>query len=99
MDLGADGWQTFRHVTLPNLSTALVAGGLLAFALSFDEVVVTLFTAGSQQTLPLWMYEQFKLPNTAPEANAVAVFVIALTALPIYFAQRLMRDTGGITGR
>jgi putative spermidine/putrescine transport system permease protein len=99
MDLGADGWQTFRHVTLPNLSTALVAGGLLAFALSFDEVVVTLFTAGSQQTLPLWMYEQFKLPNTAPEANAVAVFVIALTAVPIYFAQRLMRDTGGITGR
>jgi len=59
MDLGADGWQTFRHVTLPNLSTALVAGGLLAFALSFDEGVVTLFTAGSQQTLPLWMYEQF----------------------------------------
>jgi len=99
MDLGADGWQTFRHVTLPNLSTALVAGGLLAFALSFDEIVVTLFTAGSQQTLPLWMYEQFKLPNTAPEANAVAVFVIALTAIPIYFAQRLMRDTGGIAGR
>ena len=99
MDLGADGWQTFRHVTLPNLSTALVAGGLLAFALSFDEVVVTLFTAGPQQTLPLWIYEQFKLPNTAPEANAVAVFVIALTALPVYFAQRLMRDTGGIGGR
>ena len=99
MDLGADGWQTFRHVTLPNLSTALVAGGLLAFALSFDEVVVTLFTAGPQQTLPLWIYEQFKLPNTAPEANAVAVFVIALTALPVYFAQRLMRDTGGVAGR
>jgi len=99
MDLGADGWQTFRHVTLPNLSTALVAGGLLAFALSFDEVVVTLFTAGPQQTLPLWIYEQFKLPNTAPEANAVAVFVIALTALPVYLAQRLMRDTGGIAGR
>ena len=99
MDLGADGWQTFRYVTLPNLSTALVAGGLLAFALSFDEVVVTLFTAGSQQTLPLWIYEQFKLPNTAPEANAVAVFVIVLTAIPVYFAQRLMRDTGGIAGR
>jgi putative spermidine/putrescine transport system permease protein len=99
MDLGADGWQTFRHVTLPNLSTALVAGGLLAFALSFDEVVVTLFTAGAQQTLPLWMYEQFKLPNQAPEANAVAIFVIALTTVPVYFAQRLMRDTGGIAGR
>jgi putative spermidine/putrescine transport system permease protein len=99
MDLGADGWQTFRHVTLPNLSTALVAGGLLAFALSFDEVVVTLFTAGSQQTLPLWIYEQFKLPNTAPEVNAVAVFVIILTAAPVYLAQRLMRDTGGVAGR
>src|SRR5690242_7599440 len=82
MDLGADGWQTFRHVTLPNLSTALVAGGLLAFALSFDEIVVTLFTAGSQQTLPLWMHEQFKLPNTAPEANAAAVSVTALPAIP-----------------
>jgi putative spermidine/putrescine transport system permease protein len=99
MDLGADGWQTFRHVTLPNIATALVAGGLLAFALSFDEVVVTLFTAGSQQTLPLWIYNQFRLPNTAPEANAVAVFVIALTAIPVYLAQRLMRDTGGITSR
>jgi putative spermidine/putrescine transport system permease protein len=99
MDLGADGWQTFRHVTLPTMATALVAGGLLAFALSFDEVVVTLFTAGSQQTLPLWIYNQFRLPNTAPEANAVAVFVIALTAVPVYLAQRLMRDTGGITSR
>jgi putative spermidine/putrescine transport system permease protein len=99
MDLGADGWQTFRHVTLPNMATALVAGGLLAFALSFDEVVVTLFTAGSQETLPLWIYRQFRLPNAAPEANAVAVFVIALTAVPVYLAQRLMRDTGGITSR
>ena len=99
MDLGADGWQTFRHVTLPSIATALVAGGLLAFALSFDEVVVTLFTAGSQQTLPLWIYNQFRLPNTAAEVNAVAVFVIALTAIPVYLAQRLMRDTGGIAGR
>ena len=99
MDLGADGWQTFRHVTLPSIATALVAGGLLAFALSFDEVVVTLFTAGSQQTLPLWIYNQFRLPNTAPEANAVAVFVIALTAIPVFLAQRLMRDTGGIASR
>jgi putative spermidine/putrescine transport system permease protein len=99
MDLGADGWQTFRHVTLPSIATALVAGGLLAFALSFDEVVVTLFTAGSQQTLPLWIYNQFRLPNTAAEVNAVAVFVIVLTAIPVYLAQRLMRDTGGIAGR
>ena len=99
MDLGADGWQTFRHVTLPSMATALVAGGLLAFALSFDEVVVTLFTAGSQQTLPLWIYNQFRLPNTAQEVNAVAVFVIALTAIPVYLAQRLMRESGGIGGR
>ena len=99
MDLGADGWQTFRHVTLPSIATALVAGGLLAFALSFDEVVVTLFTASSQQTLPLWIYNQFRLPNTAAEVNAVAVFVILLTAIPVYLAQRLMRDTGGIPGR
>ena len=99
MDLGASGWQTFRHITLPNLTSALVAGGLLAFALSFDEVVVTLFTAGSQETLPLWIYNQFRLPNTAQEVNAVAVFVIALTAIPVYLAQRLMRESGGIGGR
>jgi len=98
MDLGASGWQTFRHITLPNLSSALVAGGLLAFALSFDEVVVTLFTAGPQETLPLWIYNQFRLPNTAPEVNAVAVFVIALTAIPVVLAQRLMRDEGGAQG-
>jgi len=99
MDLGADGWQTFRYVTLPNLATALVAGGLLAFALSFDEIVVTNFTAGAQETLPLWIYNQFRLPNTAQEVNAVAVIVIVLTAIPVYLAQRLMRDTGGITAR
>src|SRR6185437_11078129 len=80
MDLGADGWQTFRHVTLPSIATTLV-------------------TAGSQQTLPLWIYNQFRLPNTAAEVNAVAVFVILLTAIPVYLAQRLMRDTGGIPGR
>jgi len=99
MDLSADGWQTFRFITLPNLATALVAGGLLAFALSFDEIVVTNFTAGAQQTLPLWIYNQFRLPNTAQEVNAVAVFVIALTAIPVYMAQRLMRESGGIGGR
>jgi putative spermidine/putrescine transport system permease protein len=99
MDLGADGWQTFRFVTLPTLATALVAGGLLAFALSFDEIVVTNFTAGAQETLPLWIYNQFRLPNTAEEVNAVAVFVIVLTAIPVYLAQRLMRDSGGITSR
>ena len=99
MVLVSDVLQTFLDFTIESIATALVAGGLLAFALSFDEVVVTLFTAGSQQTLPLWIYNQFRLPNTAPEANAVAVFVIALTAIPVLLAQRLMRDTGGITSR
>ena len=97
MDLGADGWQTFRHVTMPSLATALVAGGLLAFALSFDEIVVTLFTAGSVQTLPLWIFNQFQLPNKQPEVNAVAVMVILLTFIPVLLAQRLMRDSGGAT--
>jgi putative spermidine/putrescine transport system permease protein len=99
MDLGADGWLTFRHVTLPGLATALVAGGLLAFALSFDEIIVTYFTAGSVQTLPLWIFNQFQLPNKQPEVNAVAVFVIILTFIPVLLAQRLMRDTGGVAGR
>jgi putative spermidine/putrescine transport system permease protein len=98
MDLGADGWQTFRYVSLPSLATALVAGGLLAFALSFDEVVVTNFTAGSQETLPLWIFNQFRLPNTASEVNAVAVVVIVLTAIPVLLAQRLMRESGGLAG-
>jgi putative spermidine/putrescine transport system permease protein len=95
MDLGADGWQTFRYITLPSIATALVAGGLLAFALSFDEIIVTYFTAGSVQTLPLWIFNQFQLPNTQPEVNAVAVFVIVLTVIPVLIAQRLMRGSGG----
>jgi putative spermidine/putrescine transport system permease protein len=99
MDLGADGLRTFRHVMLPNMATALVAGGLLAFALSFDEIVVTLFTAGPQQTLPIWIYNQFRLPNKEPEVNAVAVFVILLTAIPVYFSQRLMRGETGLPTR
>jgi putative spermidine/putrescine transport system permease protein len=98
-DLGASGFTTFRLVTFPMIRSALLAGALLAFALSFDEIVVTNFTAGAQQTLPLWIYNQFRLPNTAQEVNAVAVFVIALTAIPVYLAQRLMRESGGIGGR
>ena len=100
MDLGADGWQTFRAITLPTISTALVAGGLLAFALSFDEVIVTTFTAGAQNTLPLWIFQQLKLPNQAPQVNVVAVSVIVLTFIPVLLAQRLMRnDPAGIGGR
>jgi putative spermidine/putrescine transport system permease protein len=89
MDLGADTWQTFRYVTLPVIGTALLAGGLLAFALSFDEVIVTTFTAGTQQTLPIWIFNNLRLPNERPIVNVVAVFVILLSALPVYLAQRL----------
>jgi putative spermidine/putrescine transport system permease protein len=94
MDLGADGWQTFRHVTLPVIATALVAGGLLAFALSFDEVIVTTFTAGAQNTLPLWIFGSIRLGQNLPQVNVVVLFVIALTIIPVTLAQRLTRDTG-----
>ncbi len=98
MDLGADTWQTFRHVTLPVIGTALLAGGLLAFALSFDEVIVTSFTAGTQKTLPLWVYDNLKLPNQRPLVNVVAVLVILASAIPVYLAQRLTSESGP-TGR
>lgn len=94
MDLGADGWQTFRHVTLPMIATALVAGGLLAFALSFDEVIVTTFTAGAQNTLPLWIFGNIRLGQDLPQVNVVVLFVIVLTIVPVTLAQRLTRDTG-----
>jgi putative spermidine/putrescine transport system permease protein len=89
MDLGADSLQTFRHVTLPTLSTALLAGALLAFGLSFDEIIVTNFTAGTEQTLPIWILSNIKLPNQRPIVNVVAVLVILMSAVPIYLAQRL----------
>jgi len=89
MDLGADGWQTFRHVTLPTIATALVAGGLLAFALSFDEIIVTNFVSGAELTLPKWIYNTIRLPKNRPAANAVAFIVIILSMIPVYFAQRL----------
>jgi putative spermidine/putrescine transport system permease protein len=93
-DLGADGWQTFRYITLPVISTALVAGGLLAFALSFDEVIVTTFTAGAQNTLPLWIFGNIRLGQQLPETNVVVFVVIAVTIVPVVIAQRLTRDTG-----
>ena len=99
MDLGADGLQTFRHVTLPVVSTALVAGGLLAFALSFDEVIVTTFTAGAQNTLPLWIFGSIRLGQHLPEVNVVVVVVIAVTLVPVIIAQRLTRDTGVLKRR
>jgi putative spermidine/putrescine transport system permease protein len=95
-DLGADGWQTFRFVLWPVLSTALVAGGLLAFALSFDEVIVTTFTAGLQQTLPIFILDNIKQGQQLPVINVVAFFVIVVSAIPVAFAQRVMRDTGVI---
>ncbi|MDX6223823.1 MAG: putative spermidine/putrescine transport system permease protein, partial [Frankiales bacterium] len=94
MDLGADGWQTFRHVTLPMISTALVAGGLLAFALSFDEVIVTTFTSGAQNTLPLWIFGKIRLGQELPEVNVVVLWVLLATIVPVVLAQRLTSDTG-----
>ncbi|MBI4785240.1 MAG: ABC transporter permease [Oscillatoriophycideae cyanobacterium NC_groundwater_1537_Pr4_S-0.65um_50_18] len=91
MDLGADGLQTFRYITLPTLGTALLAGGMLAFALSFDEVIVTVFTAGQQATLPVWILDQLTRPRQRPVTNVAAVFVIALTFVPILFANWLTR--------
>ncbi len=99
MDLGADTWQTFRYVTLPVIATALLAGGLLAFALSFDEVIVTTFTAGTQQTLPIWILANLRLPNQRPLVNVVAVGLIVLSAIPVYLAQRVTNDSGTSTGR
>ncbi len=98
MDLGADGFQTFRHVILPNIGTALLAGGMLAFALSFDEVIVTTFTAGQQKTLPLWMLEELVRPRQRPATNVVAMAVVLVTALPILLAYYLTRDGDQIAG-
>ncbi len=99
MDLGADGWQTFRFVVWPVISTALVAGGLLAFALSFDEVIVTTFTAGAQETLPIFILSNIQRGQQLPIVNAVVFIVIVLTVIPVVIAQRLTRDSGILTGR
>jgi len=88
-DLGARPLQTFRLVTIPVLRTAIVAGALLAFALSFDEVIVTTFTAGAQNTLPLWIFGAIRLGQQLPEVNAVVVSVVALTLLPIAYAAKV----------
>jgi putative spermidine/putrescine transport system permease protein len=94
-DLGANGWQTFRHVLLPQIRPALIAGGMLAFALSFDEIIVTTFTAGNQQTLPIWIFSSLVRPRQRPMTNVVALFVVALTFIPIVLATRLTRNTEG----
>ena len=89
MDLGANGFQTFRHILLPNLATAMLAGGMLAFALSFDEIIVTTFTAGQQTTLPIWIFNQLARPRDRPVTNVVAFFVIIITTVPILLAHRM----------
>jgi putative spermidine/putrescine transport system permease protein len=100
-DLGAHTWQTFRFVTLPNLRTALAAGGLLAFGLSFDEIIVTTFTIGAgEETLPIWIFRNLFRPNQLPIVNAVAVIVVLLSIVPVYLAHRLTREEGGpVAGR
>ena len=92
MDLGADGFQTFRYVVLPQIGSALLAGGMLAFALSFDEVIVTTFTAGQQSTLPIWMLQELIRPRQRPVTNVVAIIVIAVTSIPILCAYYVARE-------
>jgi putative spermidine/putrescine transport system permease protein len=94
MDLGAGPVRTWLWVTLPAISTALISGALLAFALSFDEVIVTTFTAGAQNTLPLWIFGNIRLGQTLPETNVVVTLVLAATIIPVVLAQRLTRETG-----
>ncbi len=98
MDLGANSFQTFRYVILPNIGTALLAGGMLAFALSFDEVIVTTFTAGQQSTLPIWIFNQLVRPRDRPVTNVVATIVILITFLPIFFAQRISAQSSDSEG-
>jgi putative spermidine/putrescine transport system permease protein len=97
-DLGADPWQTFRFVTFPSLRSALGAGALLAFALSFDEIVVTNFTIGAgEETLPIWIFRNLFRPKELPIVPAVAVILIILSIIPVYLAHRLSSDDGGLT--
>jgi putative spermidine/putrescine transport system permease protein len=92
-DLGARPGQTFRLITFPQLRSALIAGGLLAFALSFDEVIVTTFTAGDRETLPIWILTNLSRPNQLPVVNVVGVIVILLSIVPVYFAQRIASES------
>jgi putative spermidine/putrescine transport system permease protein len=95
-DLGADPWRTFYYVTLPTMRSALVAGALLAFALSFDEIIVTLFTIGAgQQTLPIWIFNNLFRPNQLPIVNVVAILLVLASTIPVYLAHRLTREEEG----
>ena len=95
VDLGATGFQTFRYVTFPVVRTAIVAGALLAFALSWDEIVVTYFTAGAQNTLPLLLFGFIRQGQNLPIVNAIALVVIVVSAIPVWVAQRLTSGSGG----
>lgn len=97
-DLGAGGLRVFRDITFPQMRSALIAGALLAFALSFDEVIVTTFTAGDAETLPIWILNNLSRPRNLPIVNVVAVVVVILSVIPVYFAQRLSNDPVGMTG-
>ena len=97
-DLGAHTWQTFRYVTFPQLRSAMIAGALLAFALSFDEVIVTTFTAGSTETLPIWILNNLSRPRNLPIVNVVAVASVVLSIIPVYLAQKLTADPVGAPG-
>jgi len=96
-DLGGDTWTTFRHVTFPQLRSALLAGALLAFALSFDEIIVTIFTAGGVKTLPIWIFQTFRLNNQVPIVNVAGSVAILLSVIPVYLATRLSHSE--VTGR
>jgi putative spermidine/putrescine transport system permease protein len=98
MDLGAGRWTTFRLVTFPMLRSALLAGGLLSFGLSFDEIVVTTFTASSEdKTLPIWIFQNLFRPNQAPVVNVIAAVLVLVSAVPIYLAQRIGSQSESLT--
>ena len=89
-DLGATPWMTFRRITLPGMRTALLSGGLLAFALSFDEVIVTLFAAGAgTKTIPVWIFSAMQRPNELPVVNVVALVLVLVSIIPVWIAQRI----------
>jgi putative spermidine/putrescine transport system permease protein len=95
-DLGADTWTTFRRITLPGMGTALLSGALLAFALSFDEIIVTNFTAGpGTQTIPMWIYSALQRPRELPVVNVVALVLVVISVVPVYLAQRIGSSAGG----
>ena len=94
-DLGADSWQTFRRVTLPGMRSAMLAGALLAFALSFDEVIVTIFLAGGVQTLPIWIFQSFRLANQVALVNVAGLVAILLSVIPVYIATRISTGVAG----